>query len=224
MPDAMKDRADDARHHDLLLVFVPGIGMDARDFEANGLTGAVRERSWPVATAIIDPGPDAYLDGSVATRLLDSIAAAQRAAGANRVWLAGISLGCQAILRCVRARPDLAEGLILVTPYLASTGLIAEVSRAGGLRRWAASNIGRNELERALLSWLAATPAAELPRILVGRAVADRFATTATLLADLLPDDQVTSVAGAHDWKSWRNLWNLILDQNPFESRRVVAI
>jgi pimeloyl-ACP methyl ester carboxylesterase len=204
---------------DILLVMVPGMGMKAGDFAANGLIDEVRRRGWPIAVTTLDPGLDAYLDGSIETRLLDVIAAARRDTGTQRIWLAGISLGCQAILRCVRMRPDLAEEAILLTPYLASTGLIAEVGRAGGLRRWSASAMRRNEPERALLTWLATTPPGRLPRIMVGHAQGDRFATTATLLADLLPADRLASVAGAHDWASWRVLWRLILDRNPFGQR-----
>ena len=203
---------------DTLLVMVPGMGIRAADFHARGLIAAVAQ---PVAVATIDPGMDAYLDGSVEARLLDAIEAARRAAGASRVWLGGISLGCQGILRCVRARAGVADGLLLLTPYLASSGLIAEVVRTGGLRRWAGTNQGREPADgtpadRALLAWLATTPPDELPRMLVGHAVGDRFAATATLVAELLPADRVVSVAGAHDWTSWQQLWRLMLELDPF--------
>lgn len=203
----------------VLLVMVPGMGMTADDFDTKGLSDMVRRLGWPVAIRTVDPGADAYLDGSVESRLLQGIAAAQRDSRATRIWLAGISLGCQAILRCVRIRPSLAEGLILLTPYLASTGLIAEIDRMGGLRPWCIANLDRPEPERALLRWLATTSPETLPRILVGRALGDRFVTTATLLADLLPAEQVISVPGAHDWTSWHMLWRSILEQNPFEQR-----
>ncbi len=196
-----------------LLIMVPGMGIKAADFDAEGITGAAKHR-WPVTTAYVDPGPNSYLDGSTEARLLDGIAQARDAAKTDRVWLAGISLGCQAILRCVRARPDLASGLILLTPYLASTGLVAQVAHAGGLRRWA-STARQDDQESVLLTWLANTPLAALPRIFLGHALADRFAMTATMLADLLPAEQVVTVAGRHDWASWRALWDKILDKNP---------
>jgi pimeloyl-ACP methyl ester carboxylesterase len=204
---------------DVLLVMVPGMGMTAWDFEAEGMNDLVRQTGWPISVAIVDPGANAYLDGTLESRLLDGIEAVRRDAGAVRVWLAGISLGCQAILRCVRMQPGLAEGLILLTPYLASTGLIAEVGQAGGLLPWATANAGRMEPERALLTWLATMPPEALPPILVGRALEDRFARTAALLAELLPPDRVISVPGAHDWTSWRALWRLVLERNPFEQR-----
>jgi pimeloyl-ACP methyl ester carboxylesterase len=206
-----------ARRSDLLVIVVPGMGMDARDIQTRGLTGGIVRHGLSVPVATVDPGPESYLDNSVETRLLEGIAEARRATGSTRIWLAGISLGCQAILRCVKQQSALAEGLILLTPYLASTGLIAEVTRAGGLRPWSTPNAERNDPERALLAWLATAPLRELPRILVGRALSDRFVATANLLADLLPPDEVTSVPGQHDWASWQALWQLILDQNPFE-------
>jgi pimeloyl-ACP methyl ester carboxylesterase len=192
------------------------MGMRAADFQAQGLIAATERRGWPLQIVAVDAEAETYLDGSVEARLLRDIAEAQRAAGTSRVWLAGISLGCQAILRCVRAQPDVAEGLLLLTPYLASTGLIAEVMRSGGLKSWAAENPGRTEPDRAFLSWLATALPARLPRMLIGHALDDRFATTSEILAALLPANRVVRVAGAHDWASWRRLWHLMLDQDPF--------
>lgn len=202
---------------EVLLVMVPGMGITGGDFDAKGLTGTVSKCGWPVTTAVVDPGPNSYLDGSVEARLLDGISRARDAVMPNRLWLAGISLGCQGVLRCVRARPDLAEGVILLTPYLANTGLIAQISATGGLQSWAVSRADRDNPEHGLLTWLATTPPSRLPRIFLGRALGDRFVATATLLRDLLPPEQVVDVAGKHDWKSWQALWRLILDRNPFE-------
>ena len=200
---------------DRLLVLVPGTGIRGADFQANGLIAAVDQQNRPIAIATVDPGLDAYMDGSLEARLLDGIDEARQAAGASRVWLGGISLGCQAILRCVRSRPGVAEGLMLLTPYLASTGLIAEVVRAGGLRRWAATNPGPQP-DRTLLTWLATTPLGNLPPILLGHARQDRFAATSAVMAELLPAGRVVSVDGAHDWQSWQRLWRLMLERNPF--------
>ena len=198
------------------MVMVPGMGILGADFHTRGLIAAVEQRGWPVAIAIVDPGLDAYLDNSVEARLLDGIAQARRAATATRIWLAGISLGCQGILRCVRARPGVAEGLMLLTPYLPTTGLIAEVARTGGLRPWAAANPGPDQPDRALLTWLAKTPPGELPRMLVGHALEDRFAATAVIVAELLAPERVVRVAGEHNWTSWQQLWRLMLDRDPF--------
>lgn len=199
-------------HDRTLLVMVPGAGIAAGDFESNGLVRDMRQRYPGIAHAAVDPGLDSYLDGSVERRLLGAIDEARCEAGATRVWLAGISLGCQGILRCVRQRPGLAEGVILLTPYITSTGVIAEIVRSGSLRSWTPSGAGP---DRDLLAWLAATPSGALPRVILGHALQDRFAATATVLAGLPPTDMV-SVPGGHDWASWRALWRLVLDRDPF--------
>ena len=214
--EAHPTRKFPADDRDILLVMVPGMGMTGADFHTRGLIADVERRHPRITVTTADPGLDAYLDGSLEGRMLDAITSARRD-GPRHLWLAGISLGCQAILRCVRAHPDLAEGLILLTPYLASTGLIAEIARTGGLRDWSAANHAGREPERTLLTWLATTPPAELPRMFVGRALGDRFATTASLLADLLPPHHVTNVQSEHDWSSWQALWGTILDQHPFD-------
>jgi hypothetical protein len=94
------------------------------------------------------------------------------------------------------------------------------VCGAGGLRTWSESNIGRQVAERALVGRLATTPLGGLPPILPGRALDDRFASAATLPADLLPPDHMAATPGAHDWNSWRVLWRMILEQHPFQQPR----
>lgn len=109
---------------------------------------------------------------------------------------------------------------MLLTPYLANTGLIAEVDHAGGLQRWAERNHRHDQPDRVFLTWLATTPPSDLPRMLVGRALGDRFVTTATMLADL---GRLVSVPGRHDWTSWTSLWSLMLDQDPFGQQAAQA-
>jgi pimeloyl-ACP methyl ester carboxylesterase len=171
-----------------------------------------------VKATVIDPGPEAYLDHTIEARMLDAIAAT----GARRIWLAGISLGCQAILRCIQAQPGIAEGALLLTPYLASTGLIAEVTRAGGLRAWADQPHPEDTPEQRLLAWLAT--ATTLPPILAGYALRDRFAGTAHLLAGILPPSRMIGIDGTHDWESWTLLWRLMLDRNPFQLQQTAPV
>lgn len=198
----------------ILLILVPGMGIAASDFHDRGFIAATAQCRWPVKTVTIDVGPEAYLDNVVEARMLDSIDAARLDTGAARVWLAGISLGCQGILRAIRARPGVADGVMLLTPYLASTGLIAEVERAGGLRRWASERPPGDQPEKLLLAWLAKTTA--LPPMLVGHALEDRFAATSRLFGEILPAGRMISIEGAHDWDSWTTLWRLMLDLDPF--------
>ena len=199
-----------------LLVLVPGAGMQPGDFHREGLVGAVGQHRRGVRVHTVDPGMDAYLDGAPEDRLLSAIAAVQREAASAPLWLAGISLGCLAILRSIRAQPGLAQGLMLLTPYVASTGLVARIGRAGGLRRWAASDAADADPEAGLLTWLATTPPASLPHILLGQALEDRFAPTAAMLAELVAADHTVCVAGGHDWASWRALWGMLLAREPF--------
>lgn len=197
-------------HDGVLLVMVPGAGIVAGDFAAQGLVDEATRRCPGLAVRAVDPGIESYLDGSVEQRLLAGIATVRCETGAARVWLAGISLGCQGILRGMRRSPGLADGIILMTPYLGSTGLIAEIAGAGGLRSWRPAS---PTPEAAVLAWLAG---ARLPRTILGRVLADRFATTSDLLAALLPPEDVVAVAGGHDWPGWRALWPRILNREPF--------
>jgi hypothetical protein len=111
--------------------------------------------------------------------------------------------------------------VLLLTPYLASTGLIAAVTRAGGLRRWVGGPHPEDTPEQCLLAWLAT--AANLPRILVGHALRDRFKDTAALLGDILPPNRMIGIDGTHDWESWTLLWRLMLDRDPFQLQQTAV-
>ena len=53
------------------------------------------------------------------------------ARGVTTIWLAGISLGGFGALRYAEAHREIVEGLLLLSPFLGSRGLIAEVAAAG---------------------------------------------------------------------------------------------
>jgi hypothetical protein len=44
-----------------------------------------------------------------------------------------------------------------------------------------------------------------------------------TYARGLLPAEHLLSVPGEHDWASWRELWSLMLDRDPFEQRAAVV-
>ena len=50
------------------------------------------------------------------------------------------------------------------------------------------------------------------PRILLAFGEQDRFAATHRLLARALPPSQVFTVPGRHEWKTWKTLWEKMLN------------
>jgi hypothetical protein len=49
------------------------------------------------------------------------------------------------------------------------------------------------------------------PRLYLGYGLRDRFAQADALFARHLPQRHVLTVAGGHDWCTWRRLWDAFL-------------
>jgi pimeloyl-ACP methyl ester carboxylesterase len=215
-------RAPDPGPDRILLVMLPGVGIEPEDFAAHGLVAAAQASGLPVDIAAARPELDLYLDGTIAGAVESAIVAPARQAGYRRIWLLGISLGGMGALLYAASALARVEGIILLAPFLGTPGIIAEVGRAGGLCAWQPGEIAAKDGERALLAWLkdhvAALP--PRPRLYLGYARGDRFVAGHALLADHLPAERVVVVEGAHDWESWGRLWQLVLCKHPFAAAK----
>jgi hypothetical protein len=202
----------------ILLIMLPGANDKPEAFVRHGFMQAIRQRQLAVDTVAADAHLDYYLEGLVIQRIDEDVVAPARARGYKRIWLAGVSLGGMGSLLYARAHPGVIEGVILLAPYLGSTGTIAEVARAGGFASWQPTLGAADDNETALLVWLKTYQPGSTgqPRIFLGYGRGDRFALAGELLAARLPAQQVWVTDGGHDWQTWNQLWSRILDQNPF--------
>lgn len=223
--DAIHELAPDGADRRILLVMLPGAKDKPEDLIAQGFVRALRARRWPVDVIVADAHMDYYIEHKVIERLSADIIAPARVAGYARIWLMGISLGGLGSVAYAREHPGEIEGLVLLAPFLANRGLIAEVTRAGGLNAWQPGEIGIDDDERRLLAWLKSycADAESLPRIYIGYGTDDRFAPASAMLAERLPARQVVSIPGGHDWATWSTLWDRLLDRDPFSLRETAA-
>ena len=212
------DRAPIASADRVLLVLLPGAYMSAADFLTYHFVDAVRRYPWPVDIIAVDTGMDHYLDNEIVDRLDREIVAPARAQGMARLWFAGISLGGMGALLYARAHPEAVEGLLLLSPFIGSRGLIAEVETSGGLSRWQPDTVADDTSERRVLAWLKTYRRGDgrWPDIRLGYGESDRFAASHRLLAALLPFDRVVASDGGHDWPTWTPLWQRLLETGPF--------
>jgi len=204
----------------IALVMLPGARDRAQDLVEQGFVRALRRRGLAVDAVVVDAQFDHYLERSVVARLEQDIIAPLRKSGLARIWLMGISLGSTGALSYAREHAGTVEGVILLAPFLGTRGLIAEVARAGGLRRWQPGALAPEDDERRLMGWLrqyrVGDPA--LPRIWLGYGTEDRYAPASVLLAQQLPERQVMTIPGGHDWPTWLKLWERWLDGDAFSS------
>jgi hypothetical protein len=216
----LRDAAPAPGADTVTLVMLPGARDTAQDLVEQGFVRALRRRGLAVDAVVVNAQFDDYLERSVVSRLDREIIAPLRSAGPARIWMMGISLGGLGALSYARERAGALEGVVLLAPFLGTRGLIAEVTRAGGLQPWQPGAIAPEDDERRLLSWLrqyrADDPA--LPPIWLGYGTEDRYAPASCLLAPLLPGAHVMAIPGGHDWTTWLTLWERWLDGGAFPS------
>jgi hypothetical protein len=208
-----------------LLVLVPGLNMRHGEFVEHGFVDVLRGSARACDVLLVEPELDSYLDGTVASGL-GKLIVEKRADGYSQVCVAGISLGCfGALFAAAFGARDAIDRAILLSPFLGTPGLIAEVERAGGLRLWEPGPIAANDGERRVLHWLQGhTRIPERTPVLhLGYGAGDRFAPASALLAAALPQSRTHVIDGGHDWPTWERLWRHILAADPFDEVRRVA-
>jgi alpha-beta hydrolase superfamily lysophospholipase len=185
-----------------LLVMLHGAYFGVDDFAEHGFVAGLHCHApgvEPVAGGLAEAE---YLEPDLAARLHARVVAPALAAGPRRLWLLGISLGGMGALRYAQAGLAEIDGIILLAPFLATRGTIAEVTAAGGLEAWRPGPPPEGDIERQLVAWIASADfrARVAPRLHLGYGAQDRFAPASRLLASSLPPARVTVTEGQHDW------------------------
>ena len=198
-----------------LVVFLPGAGDSAADFEKNGFVSALRNKGLSVDMVSAQATLGYYLKGAVLERLSTDVIGSSRAKGYQQTWLIGMSMGGMGTLLYSRAHPDEVSGVLALAPYLGQRELIDEIKAAGGLAAWNAAGDGD---ERALWRWLKAiTSGTERgPNLYVGWGTEDRLREGDALLGAALPKDHVINVPGGHKWTSWKTILERFLLDSDF--------
>ncbi len=218
--EVIEDRVSGSR---ALLVMLHGAGDHARDFVQYGFIETLRARGLAVDALAVQGDSSLYLEKTMIARLHEEVIAPEidrhPAQGARPVYFAGISLGGMGACLYARAHPGVVAGLMLLAPFFAVRGTIAEVTRAGGLKAWAPGEIPAEDEERGLLSWLKHWSAEQGPAIRLGYGTNDRYAPASALLAARLPARDVITCAGGHDWPTWQALWPRLLEGSGLEAQ-----
>lgn len=208
-----------------LVVFLPGLGDDADDFERNGLVGAVQRRRLSVDLIGASATIGYYARGTFVSRLATDVVGPARARGYAEVWLVGNSLGGLGTVYYARVHTAEITGVLALAPYLGDREVIREIDDQGGLAGWQApprvAELTEDSYQRELWRWLQAVTRGQEPGpdLYLGFGLSDKLAFQDRLLAEALPDDHTFVIAGAHDWKTWRRLFEQFLDDSDFARR-----
>jgi pimeloyl-ACP methyl ester carboxylesterase len=208
MPTLLQNAHPD-RHAPVSVVLLPAAHTGPEDFVRAGFGAAVRERALDVDLTFAALEFGHVTDRSVVERIRAEHLLPARARGAT-LWLGGISLGGYVALCCAERYRQAIAGLCLMAPYLGSYLVTSEIARAG-LGAWNCENLSADDEERRVWHFLKTrTPGA--PQMHLGLGREDRFRDRHELLAAELAPGEVDTVAGGHDWPTWRRLWDNFLD------------
>ncbi len=196
------------------ILLLPGANERSDGFARAGFHDAIRERELAIELDCCDLELEHLTDRTMLERLRDGPVAAARAAGCDSLWLGGVSLGGFMALAYAARYPDELSGLCLVAPYLGSRILTGEISRAGGVAAWNPGEVAADDEDRQIWRFIRSRSGLG-PTLYLGSGCDDRFADSHRLLAEVLPSGSVDVVNGAHDWPTWRQVWNHFLDKWP---------
>lgn len=197
-----------------LVIFLPGIGDVAEDFERSGFIEEMRRHRIAADAVAVDAHYGYYASRAIHARITEDVVDWARAAGYRRIWLAGISLGGFGAISYAALHDSHIAGLLLFAPYLGDASLIEEIAAAGGVAGWEPGIVEEGDYQRALWAWLkchAGKDALPLPPIYLGYGRSDMFEKANALLAELLPGGRVYAIPGRHDWRTWKRVWHAML-------------
>lgn len=202
-----------------LIVFLPGRRSHLGDFERQGFFDMVRERGLDADLVEADLHLGYYANGTSSRRLWDDVVAPARAAGYERIWLVGISLGGSGAIGCAREHPDAIAGLVLLSPFLGPPGMLDRIRESGGLETWAPDpTAGPGSFKWFIeQNWVflrqESAPGGRPRSLYLGYGLDEPMTPSLDLLAGRLPADRVIRIPGGHRWSTWRPLWAGILDR-----------
>jgi pimeloyl-ACP methyl ester carboxylesterase len=219
------DLAKCARPPKTLIVMLPGAYTAPEEFERQGFVAAVRREGIAADILMADAHVGYFENRSIVERLSEDVLLPSRAYGYARIWLVGISNGGAAAILTTDRFPKVADGIVLLAPYLGTRTIAQQVRGKGGLQHWEPPvpfDSGDGDL--VMWRWLkqqvgdaGAAPAPGRPELYLGYGNSDEFVFNHRTLAAAMPSSHVVDTGGSHDWATWKILWDRMLPLLPLE-------
>jgi pimeloyl-ACP methyl ester carboxylesterase len=195
----------------VLVVFLPGIGDFAEDFESRGFLESLGESGLEADAIAVDAHYGYYARRSLHERLAQDVVLPARSRGSSEIWLVGISMGGIGALSYAVHHPGHIARALLLAPYLGESQWVRELTERG-------TDVppdrddARAHVQRPW-RWIRDQHREETVglRLYLGYGTRDRFAEANALFGRHLLPGHVLSVRGGHDWRTWKTLWDRFL-------------
>lgn len=206
-----------------LVVFLPGVGDTATDFEEKGFVESLRERGLSVDVISAQATLSYYTRGTVVRRLGEDVFAPAKRKRYRETWLIGLSMGGLGTLLYAHDHPDEITGVLALAPFLGAHPVAAKIRKEGGLANWRAPEkvepTDEDTSIRELWRWLQAltTGKEKGPKLYLGWGTEDELLSESNeVLATALPMKRKFPVAGGHKWTAWKKALDQFLDDSDF--------
>ena len=203
---------------------LPGAYTAPEAFEREGFVAEARREGIAADIVLVDAHVGYFENRTIVERLAEDVLLPARGRYA-RIWLVGISNGGAAAILTADRLAQLADGIVLLAPYLGTRTIAQQIRSGGGLRQWEPPTpIDRGNGDQVMWRWLkqqvadtGAAPQAVKPQLYLGYGISDLYVLNHRTLAAAMPSSHVVDIAGGHDWPTWRGLWERILPLLPLE-------
>jgi len=198
----------------VLVILLPTIAGKGLQYEQHGFIEAVRDRGFEADLKILDINPVLYLQGRIVKLIKAELVDPAKVSGYTKIVLVGISLGGHGALLYVTQFPEDIDGVVVLAPFLGGFFIADAVEKAGGLHRW--KDCPLLEWDYACDVWKLLKEYLSHPenqhKVILGYGTEDGFSKGNRLLAEQLPPENVFTMIGGHDWRTWKLLWIQVLN------------
>ena len=172
-----------------LIVFLPGLGDFAEDFEARGFINALVDSGLPADAIAVDAHYGYYARRSVIDRLAHDVVLPAHKRGYRDVWLVGISMGGMGALSYAAHHAEHVRRVLLLGPYLGEAKVIRAIREARSSSASPTDAGTTAEHVRKLWHWIGRYDPAQalLPKLYLGYGTRDRFALAGRRLSEASP-------------------------------------
>lgn len=187
-----------------LMVLLPGIGDRASVFDKHGVVDAIRVTHPNMDVIAVDAHFKYYEARTIIDRLRQDIIKPALEAGYSEIYLGGISLGGFGSLLYIKQYPDDISKIFIIAPYLGDPqdyNYLIENTPAPQVPR-----------DVNLWPWLTQLPDETKNKIYLAYGTNDKFSIPNKILANHLPQKNTVTLAGKHHWKTWEQLWPMLLE------------
>jgi pimeloyl-ACP methyl ester carboxylesterase len=198
-----------------LLVMLPGRSEGIDSYMKHEFIKTLEESGIGFDAVAVNAHPGYYYSENLIQHLHQDVVLPAKQKGYEHIWIFGISLGGLGALWYGKDNSEMINGIIAIAPFVGDAEVIDEIKAAGGPLKWVPKEpIAKGDYQRGLWVWLKkyAKGNESLPKLVIGYGLEDDFAYGDEMLAQMLPNNQVFTVPGSHDWNTWGRLFEMILE------------